>query len=85
MTVDFELEGHGITAPNGGPDFSFTRRSHSLAVNCESQQEVDYLWTALSEGGEEDRAAGSKTATASGLSGNRTQTGGERGIHRGGA
>jgi predicted 3-demethylubiquinone-9 3-methyltransferase (glyoxalase superfamily) len=25
----------------------------SLAVNCESQKEVDYLWTALSEGGEE--------------------------------
>ena len=52
MTVDFELEGHGITALNGGPEFSFTE-ALSLAVNCESQQEVDYLWTALSEGGEE--------------------------------
>jgi predicted 3-demethylubiquinone-9 3-methyltransferase (glyoxalase superfamily) len=52
MTVDFELEGHAITALNGGPEFSFTE-AISLAVNCESQQEVDYLWTALSEGGEE--------------------------------
>ena len=52
MTVDFELEGHGLTALNGGPEFSFTE-ALSLAVNCESQQEVDYLWTALSEGGEE--------------------------------
>ena len=52
MTVDFELEGHGITALNGGPEFSFTE-ALSLAVNCESQKEVDYLWTALSEGGEE--------------------------------
>ena len=52
MTVDFELEGHGITALNGGPEFSFTE-AISLAVNCESQKEVDYLWTALSEGGEE--------------------------------
>ena len=52
MTVDFELEGYGITALNGGPEFSFTE-ALSLAVNCESQQEVDYLWTALSEGGEE--------------------------------
>jgi predicted 3-demethylubiquinone-9 3-methyltransferase (glyoxalase superfamily) len=52
MTVDFELEGHGITALNGGPEFSFTE-ALSLAVNCESQQEVDYLWMSLSEGGEE--------------------------------
>ncbi len=52
MTVDFELDGHAMTALNGGPQFSFTE-ALSLAVNCESQQEVDYLWTALSEGGEE--------------------------------
>ena len=63
MTVDFELEGHGITALNGGPEFSFTE-ALSLAVNCESQNEVDYLWTALSEGGEEGPCAGSRTATA---------------------
>ena len=34
MTVDLELEGHGITALNGGPEFSFTE-AISLAVNCE--------------------------------------------------
>jgi predicted 3-demethylubiquinone-9 3-methyltransferase (glyoxalase superfamily) len=50
--VPFGLEGHGITALNGGPEFSFTE-AVSFAVNCESQSEVDYLWTALSEGGEE--------------------------------
>ena len=63
MTVDFELDGHAMTALNGGPEFSFTE-ALSLAVHCQSQQEVDDLWTALRQGGEEDRAAGSRTATA---------------------
>ena len=52
MTVDFELDGHAMTALNGGPEFSFTE-ALSLAVHCQSQQEVDDLWTALREGGEE--------------------------------
>lgn len=52
MTVDFELEGQEFIALNGGPLFPFTE-AVSLVVNCESQDEVDYFWSKLSEGGEE--------------------------------
>src|SRR5262245_15023775 len=51
MTVAFELEGQEFVALNGGPQFPFTP-AISLVVNCESQQEVDRLWDALSEGGD---------------------------------
>ena len=52
MTVEFELDGHRFVAINGGPEFTFNE-ALSLQVNCESQAEVDELWTKLSEGGEE--------------------------------
>jgi predicted 3-demethylubiquinone-9 3-methyltransferase (glyoxalase superfamily) len=52
MTVTFELEGQQFTALNGGPEYTFNE-AFSLVVNCESQGEVDALWDALSEGGEE--------------------------------
>ena len=52
MTVSFELEGHEFVALNGGPDFTFNE-AVSFQVSCESQDEVDRYWTALSEGGEE--------------------------------
>ena len=52
MTIDFELNGQPFTALNGGPNFKFTE-GISLAVECESQQEVDEYWTRLSEGGEQ--------------------------------
>ena len=52
MTVDFELDGERFTALNGGPNFKFTE-AISLVVNCESQQEIDYFWEKLSEGGKE--------------------------------
>ncbi len=54
MTVTFQLEGEEFTALNGGPQFTFTE-AISFYVNCETQQEVDYLWKKLSEGGEEGR------------------------------
>jgi predicted 3-demethylubiquinone-9 3-methyltransferase (glyoxalase superfamily) len=63
MTVDFELEGRGITALNGGPEFSFTE-ALSLAVNCESQEEVDTCGPRCARAVRRDRAAGSRTATA---------------------
>lgn len=50
MTVDFELEGQGFVALNGGPHFRFTE-AISLVVNCATQQEVDYFWERLLEGG----------------------------------
>jgi predicted 3-demethylubiquinone-9 3-methyltransferase (glyoxalase superfamily) len=36
---------------NGGPEYKFTP-AISLFVNCENQEEVDYYWEKLSEGGE---------------------------------
>ncbi len=52
MTVAFELDGQTFVALNGGPEFSFSE-AISFMVNCETQQEVDICWEALSEGGEE--------------------------------
>jgi predicted 3-demethylubiquinone-9 3-methyltransferase (glyoxalase superfamily) len=52
MTVDFELDGQRITGINGGPDFKFSE-AISLLINCEGQEEVDYYWEKLTEGGEE--------------------------------
>lgn len=52
MTVDFELDGQKFTALNGGPIFKFNE-AISLQVDCETQEEVDYYWQKLSEGGDE--------------------------------
>lgn len=52
MTVAFELDGQTFTALNGGPMFKFNE-AISFQVNCETQDEVDYYWEKLSEGGDE--------------------------------
>src|SRR5262249_9572580 len=52
MTVEFELEGRPFVALNGGPIYKFTP-AISFHVNCESQAEVDQLWSKLSKGGKE--------------------------------
>jgi predicted 3-demethylubiquinone-9 3-methyltransferase (glyoxalase superfamily) len=52
MTVEFELEGQPFTGLNGGPVFKFNE-AISLQVMCETQEEVDYYWDKLSEGGDE--------------------------------
>jgi predicted 3-demethylubiquinone-9 3-methyltransferase (glyoxalase superfamily) len=54
MSVTFQLEGQEFFALNGGPHFKFTP-AISLFVNCETQEEVDELWSKLSAGGREDR------------------------------
>jgi predicted 3-demethylubiquinone-9 3-methyltransferase (glyoxalase superfamily) len=51
MTVAFELDGEQFTALNGGPEFQFNE-AVSFQVSCEGQDEVDYFWDNLSEGGE---------------------------------
>ena len=51
MTVAFELDGQGFTALNGGPIFKFNE-AISFQVNCETQEDVDYYWEKLSEGGD---------------------------------
>lgn len=50
MTVDFELEGQAFTALNGGPIFTFNE-AISFQIDCKTQEEVDYYWEKLSEGG----------------------------------
>lgn len=52
LTVEFELEGQRFVGINGGPQFTFDE-AVSFQIICESQQEIDYFWQRLSEGGEE--------------------------------
>ena len=52
MSINFLLDGQEFIALNGGPIFSFNP-AISFFVNCEQQSEVDRLWDALTEGGEE--------------------------------
>jgi predicted 3-demethylubiquinone-9 3-methyltransferase (glyoxalase superfamily) len=52
MTVEFQIEGSHFVALNGGPQFTFNE-AVSFQLNCESQAEVDELWSKLSDGGEE--------------------------------
>ena len=50
--VVFELAGRQFQGIDGGPMFKFTP-AISFVVNCESQEEIDRYWSALSDGGEE--------------------------------
>ena len=52
MTVEFELDGQRFVGINGGPEFTFDE-AVSFEVSCETQDEVDYFWERLSDGGEE--------------------------------
>ena len=52
MTVTFEIEGQEFVALNGGPLFKFTE-AVSFMVKCNSQTEIDEMWSKLSEGGKE--------------------------------
>ncbi|WP_410209844.1 VOC family protein [Aquirhabdus sp.] len=50
MTTKFRLDGQEFVALNGGPQFPFTP-AVSFVVDCDSQEEVDYYWEHLSQGG----------------------------------
>lgn len=50
LTITFELDGQQFIALNGGPQFRFNE-AISLMVSCESQVEVDDLWSKLTAGG----------------------------------
>jgi len=54
LTVDFVLDGQPLTAINGGPAFTFDE-AISLLITCKDQEEVDYYWSKLTEGGEESQ------------------------------
>jgi len=53
LTIEFELNGQWFTALNGGPVFKFNE-AISFQVGCESQQEIDFYWGKLSEGGDKE-------------------------------
>ncbi|MGH8974890.1 MAG: VOC family protein [Acidimicrobiia bacterium] len=52
LTVEFVLDGQEFVAINGGPEFRFDE-AISLMITCEDQEEIDYYWSRLTEGGEE--------------------------------
>jgi predicted 3-demethylubiquinone-9 3-methyltransferase (glyoxalase superfamily) len=51
------LEGQEIILMNGGPGHPLTD-AISLTINCNSQEEVDYYWNKLLEGGGKEIACG---------------------------
>ncbi|MGI8403683.1 MAG: VOC family protein [Thermomicrobiales bacterium] len=50
MTTSFRLAGQEFAALNGGPVFNFTP-AVSFFVDCETEEEIDALWSQLVEGG----------------------------------
>jgi predicted 3-demethylubiquinone-9 3-methyltransferase (glyoxalase superfamily) len=52
MTVEFEIDGQKFVALNGGPHFRFNE-AVSFQVHCDTQQEIDYFWSKLGKGGQE--------------------------------
>jgi predicted 3-demethylubiquinone-9 3-methyltransferase (glyoxalase superfamily) len=52
LTVSFELDGQKFMAMNAGPQFPFTE-AISFMINCDTQDEIDYFWEKLTEGGKE--------------------------------
>jgi predicted 3-demethylubiquinone-9 3-methyltransferase (glyoxalase superfamily) len=52
MTVEWEIDGQRFVGINGGPEFKFDE-AVSFGITCEDQDEIDYYWEKLSEGGSE--------------------------------
>jgi predicted 3-demethylubiquinone-9 3-methyltransferase (glyoxalase superfamily) len=56
LVAMIQLEGQEFMLLNGGPQYKFTP-AISMKVDCENQEEVDYYWNKLTEGGAESRCA----------------------------
>jgi predicted 3-demethylubiquinone-9 3-methyltransferase (glyoxalase superfamily) len=52
MTIEFELDGRKFLGLNGGPHFKFNE-AISFIISCQTQEEVDRYWQALTAGGGE--------------------------------
>jgi predicted 3-demethylubiquinone-9 3-methyltransferase (glyoxalase superfamily) len=50
VSVEFELEGQKFMGMNAGPQFKFNE-AVSFFVACETQEEIDGLWSSLIAGG----------------------------------
>ncbi|CAG0960376.1 2-polyprenyl-6-hydroxyphenyl methylase / 3-demethylubiquinone-9 3-methyltransferase [Phycisphaerales bacterium] len=57
MTVEFTLDGRPFTALNGGPQFTFSQ-GISIAVTCDTQQQVDEYWAKFVAAGGKPVACG---------------------------
>jgi predicted 3-demethylubiquinone-9 3-methyltransferase (glyoxalase superfamily) len=49
--IEFQINGQPFQAINGGPEFHFTE-AVSFSIACANQEEVDYYWDTLTQGGE---------------------------------
>ena len=54
MVTVFELEGLQLMILNGGPKFKLNE-AFSLSIACDTQEEIDYYWKKLTDGGAESR------------------------------
>lgn len=50
MVVTFELNGKKFMGLNGGPQYKFSP-AVSFVIDCETQEQIDYYWEKLGEGG----------------------------------
>lgn len=57
VTVEFELNGQRFIGLNGGPQFTFSE-AISFQIECDDQDEVDYYWARLLEGGGQESQCG---------------------------
>jgi predicted 3-demethylubiquinone-9 3-methyltransferase (glyoxalase superfamily) len=57
------MNGQKFFGLNGGPQHTFTG-AISFQIFCDDQDEVDYYWSRLTDGGEESICGGSRTARA---------------------
>jgi predicted 3-demethylubiquinone-9 3-methyltransferase (glyoxalase superfamily) len=57
LTASFELNGLRLIALNGGPAHQFNE-AVSFVVNCDTQEQIDYYWEKLLEGGGSEIACG---------------------------
>jgi predicted 3-demethylubiquinone-9 3-methyltransferase (glyoxalase superfamily) len=52
MVVMIDPGGQKLMCLNGGPEYKFNE-AVSFVVECDTQEEIDYYWERLTEGGEE--------------------------------
>ncbi|MFI8228936.1 VOC family protein [Streptomyces sp. NPDC085900] len=57
LAVEFTANGQKFVALNGGPQFKFNE-SVSFQIFCKDQEEIDYYWAKLTEGGGEPGPCG---------------------------
>ena len=57
MSATIQINGQELILFNGGPTFNFNP-AFSLFIHCKTQEEVDYYWNKLLEGGGEPSRCG---------------------------